>query len=232
MDLTEIIATYEQQGFAITNPRLLKSGKEAKVYVVDCLGSQYALKVYKDPKERSFKQNKVYLDGMYFRKPSERKAISKRSSFGLRLLNKGWVRREFHMLQKMYELGANVPQILTWTPQTVLMEFLGDEEAAPRLKDVELSMEQAQSAFEDILNSLRIFFDNGIVHADLSAFNILWWKNKPYIIDFPQAIDVRNNPNRDMLLRRDIDNICSYFERYFEIDHEQIYQEFGLSSGN
>jgi RIO kinase 1 len=93
------------------------------------------------------------------------------------------------------------------------MEFVGENlRAAPRLVDVKLSKEEADEVQKRVLNNINIFLEFGIVHGDLSEYNILWWKQEIYIIDFPQAIDIRNNPQKDMLIRRDIDNVLDFLK--------------------
>lgn len=170
------------------------------------------------------------MEGKYFRNPSERKAVLKQNKAGKRMLHKGWVRREFFLLQKLYEMGTNVPKVYEWSPESILMDFIGDEYVAPRLVDVELTQKQAELAFEVVLKDIKLMLDCGIIHSDLSAYNILWWQNKPWIIDLPQAIDIRQHPNRNELLKRDLDNIILYFSKYFEINSTSIYQRFNLGT--
>lgn len=108
------------------------------------------------------------------------------------------------------------------------MEYIGElDTPAPRLSDARLSPEQAQKAFDAILENIRLFFQTGIVHGDLSEYNILYWNDTAYIIDFPQSIDIRTHPQVRELLDRDVRNICKYFEKYFPIDIEKICTEFG-----
>jgi RIO kinase 1 len=80
--------------------------------------------------------------------------------------------------------------------------------------------------FDAIIRTILIFWEAGIVHADLSEYNILWWKNEVYIIDFPQSTDRKTNPNSQMFLERDLKNLIRFFERYIEIDHEKIFKIF------
>src|SRR6266498_373438 len=108
------------------------------------------------------------------------------------------------------------------------MAFIGEKEIAPRLVDAELTEKQAREAFEQVLKDIQILLDCGVVHSDLSSYNILWWRQKPIIIDSPQAVDIRQNPNKNELLKRDLDNIINYFEKYFKINKERIYKKFNL----
>jgi len=88
-------------------------------------------------------------------------------------------------------------------------------------------LEQAQKSFDLILENIRLFYRSGIIHGDLSEYNILYWNEIPYIIDFPQSIDIRTHPQVRELLDRDVRNVCTYFERYFPVDIEKISEDFG-----
>ena len=201
----------------------IKSGKEAVVYSVLLNGELIALKLYKNPEERSFKNTNQYLLGKYYKNTSHRKAIEKGNKFSKKLKHENWVKREFFMLEKLYALGAKIPKPILHIENGIFMELLGDTETvAPRLSDLELTKTQAKKAFNKIIESMQIFWDFGIVHADLSQYNILWWKDEPYIIDFPQSINKKTHPNASELLERDLKNISNYFGKYIEIDVLEI----------
>ena len=118
------------------------------------------------------------------------------------------------MLENLFLSGANVPQTFSFTDNSILMQYVGDFDiAAPKIKDVILSSEQTQELYERVLKNIEIFRENGIVHGDLSEFNILFWNDEIYIIDFPQAIDMRTNPNADDLYLRDLENIKKFFKK-------------------
>lgn len=228
IDLERILNDYENKHYHLQNPHQVKSGKEATVFVVSFQGKSLALKVYIDPEVRAFKNNQAYLEGKYYRNPSERKAVLKQNKAGRRMLHRGWIRREFFLLQKLHQMGASVPRVYEWSNESILMDFIGDEYVAPRLIDIELTEKQAKRAFNTIINNVGFMLECGIVHSDLSAYNILWWNDKPWIIDLPQALDIRQNPNKNELLKRDLDNIFSYFSQYFDINSEIIYRKFGI----
>lgn len=201
----------------------IKSGKEATVYKAILDSHFVAMKVYKNPEERSFKNAGAYLMGKYYRRPSERKAIAKNNKFAKKLKHENWVKREFFMLKKLFDRGANIPKPILQIDNTIFMELLGDKHSvAPRLCDIVLNKNDAQRAFDLVLRSVEIFWDFGIVHADLSAYNILWWKSNPYIIDFPQSIDKRMHPNPREILERDLRNIVKYFSKHIKIDLNEI----------
>jgi RIO kinase 1 len=196
----------------------IKSGKEAVVCKVLFDGELAAMKIYKDPEHRSFTQVGAYLAGKYYKHGSERKAVAKNNRFGKKLRHDNWVKREFFLLQKLYKAGASIPRPIVQIGNAIIMELLGDERSnAPRLSDVALNESEARQSFDKILSSIRLFWKEGIVHGDLSAYNVLWWKSEPYIIDFPQSVDTRNHPEPEQLLERDMQNIAKYFSKYFDV---------------
>lgn len=189
------------------------SGKEADVYlVVNQDNEKYALKVYKDAVERSFKNNQIYLSGKFLRSKSERRAIQKRNKFGKNLIHLNWVKREFFLMSKLYNLGCNIPKPIASVKQAILMQFVGENDnPASLLKDVIISKKQAREIYKSIKSNMEKFQQLGIVHADLSPFNILFFKSKIYIIDFPQSVDIRNNYNAQNLLEKDKRNIDKWY---------------------
>lgn len=227
--LEELKKEYLIKGYKFDNFVEIKSGKEATVFLVASNNLRYALKVYKDPEQRSFSRKETYLEGKFYKKHSVRKAIEKGNRFSKKYLHTSWIKREFDILRKLNEVGALTPKVYDWTDNSILMEFFGIEKlSAPRLIEVELTNEQAQDAFDTIIDNVKIFLEVGIVHSDLSAYNILWFNNNPVIIDFPQAVDITQNPNTESLLKRDLDNVMSYFEKYIEIDRDEVYFLFGI----
>ncbi len=191
--------------------RRLKSGKEADVWLVRASGRLCTLKVYSGSYLRSRSQ---YTEGQWINEASLRKAVRQKTKVGKDLQQKLWTKREYYLLKKLHEQDAHVPQAYAHTDEAILMEYIGDENAAaPRLIDVSLNQEAKKSARKTIEHDLQILLRNGVVHADLSAYNILWWNGQPWIIDFPQAVDVRHNPNWKALYERDVTNVRKYFER-------------------
>jgi len=206
---------------------VIKSGKEATVYRVFLNGELVAMKVYKNPEERDFKNASRYLEGKNYLKPSHRKAVAKGNRFSKKLKYENWVKREFFLLEKLYKLGAKIPKPILQIESAIFMELLGDaENAASRLCEVELTKKEAEKAFRSVIETVLIFWNFGIVHADLSEYNILWWHKEPYIIDFPQAVDKRTHPNPSELLVRDLKNITRFFGKFIEIDFEEVVGRF------
>lgn len=205
----------------------IKSGKEAVVYRATLDGDLVAMKVYKKLEERNFKNTGVYSLGKYYRRPSERRSATKNSTFIKKLRHENWVKREFFVLKKLFDSGASIPQPILQIDDAIFMELLGNKSmVAPRLCDVELEKNEAKKAFDEVLRNVEIFWNAGIVHADLSEFNILWWKSHPHIIDFPQSIDCRTHPNPKEFLDRDLRNIVKYFGKYIDIDLDEMESRF------
>lgn len=192
----------------------IKSGKEADCFLVKIKDRLFCLKLYNDRSLSTTSRNSIYLAGKWFRNPSQKKAVSKGNKYGKDLVKKLWTKREYYMLKKFYTLGASVPKVFDYNCDSILMEYLGASNLpAPLLKDTVLSEKQRAYVFNQIVDSIKTFYKCGIVHGDLSEFNVIFWQNKPYIIDFPQAVDIRNNPNTNELLLRDISNICKFFNK-------------------
>lgn len=215
--LEKAIDLFRGKKFDLEVLRSLPSGKEADVYVVEWSGKLYALKVYKDYAIRSFKKDHEYLAGKYMRRPSERKAVKKRTKLGKNLISRLWVKREFYLLKKLFDAGADIPKPIEMINNAILMEYIGDEmEPAPLLKDVKLPKKEAEKIYKRILKNIDIFLKCGIVHSDLSEFNVLYWNGAIFIIDFPQAVDIRTSPNTEKMLKRDKENVEKWYRRYLE----------------
>jgi RIO kinase 1 len=198
--------------------RLVKQGKEASVICAkahkDMPFAYLAIKLYREKKFRNFKRDRVYHIGRIWDKRLLR-AIKNKSTMGQLAERSSWVTNEFNTLERLYYLGVNVPKPLAYTEDAVIMEFLGyEDESSLLLKDTHLSLEQAKKVYDKIMEFIKIMLRNNIVHGDLSHYNILYHKNEPYIIDFPQAVNPAINPYAYDLLLRDVENICRYFSKY------------------
>ena len=210
---SKLIETWSKNYPDICVVKNIKSGKEADCFLVRVKEDLFCLKSYKDRPLSTTAGNNIYLAGKWFRNPSQKKSVDKGNKYGKDLIRKLWTKREYYMLKKFHSLDANVPEVFDFNNNSILMEYLGDSSIpAPLLKDANLKEKQLNEVFTQIINSIKTFYKCGIVHGDLSEFNILWWQNKPYIIDFPQAIDVRNNLNANELLLRDVTNVCKFFK--------------------
>jgi RIO kinase 1 len=195
---------------------VIKSGKEATVYLGRCRSKLIAVKMYTDIRVRSFRRDDVYRQGRYIGSKRIEKAIEQGSEFGLNAHQLIWVGEEFAQMKLLHAAGVPVPFPVALSGLAIVMDFIGkgNGEAAPRLSDVSLSREEAQDAFTQSLNLLSSFVSLGKVHGDFSAYNILWHESKAYAIDFPQMIDINLNDAYKELLRRDVCSLCKTFRRH------------------
>lgn len=225
-ELQTALQELTQKKFPVTPIRELKSGKEAKVWVVksESDDSLYALKTYHDFKSRAFQTQKNYLQDRFIGDGANiRRAIRKGNDVGKQFIQDTWVMREQYFLKTLAGQSSYIPRMVKPLRNGVLMEYIGDENGpAPRLSDLKIPPEVWQSTAEILIELIELFLANGIIHGDLSAFNILWWNNKPIVIDFPQAIDVRESKRVPELLKRDIKNVLSYFKWDDELTIEDI----------
>ena len=196
--------------------RQLMSGKEATVYVVQCGESIRCAKVYKEASKRSFKQAVLYNEGRKVRNGRRARAMQKNSKFGREQQENIWQTAEVDALYKLAAAGVRVPQPYGCFEGVLLMELITDEDgfAAPRLNDVSMSQEQALEDHLEIMNYIVRMLTVGVVHGDLSEFNVLVDEWGPVIIDLPQAVDAAANNNAKRMLLRDVDNMTRYYTQF------------------
>lgn len=230
IELDTVLLDWKKKDIILEIIKDIKSGKEADVYLVkDNKEQRYALKIYKKHTDHSIGNNNLYLAGNWVKKPSLRRAIYSNNTTAKEYLSYNWTKREYTLLKRFSEEGGAVPRVFGHTNDSILMEYLGTEhESAPRIYEVELNEHSARFAFNLILHSMRLFIQHNVVHGDLSKFNILWWDNKPYIIDLPQAVDIKSNPNAQKLLERDIKHVIYFFKNYIDIDTKEIINELSI----
>lgn len=196
--------------------RRLKSGKEADVYVVRCGSDIRCAKVYKEAENRSFKQVVQYQEGRKVRNSRDARAMAKGSKFGRKQQEETWQTAEVDALFLLANAGVRVPQPYTCLDGVLLMELVTDEDglAAPRLSDVPLSKEQALADHEIMIQYVVRMLCAGLVHGDLSEFNVLMDKDGPVIIDLPQAVNAAANNHAKAMLERDVANMTHYYGQY------------------
>jgi len=196
--------------------RQLMSGKEATVYVVRCGQEIRCAKVYKDVENRSFKQAVQYREGRKVRNSRRARAMEKGSSFGRNEQEKIWQNAEVDALYRLDNAGVRVPEPYGCFDGVLLMELVTDVDgfAAPRLADVELTPEQAVIDHDKVIHYVRLMLCDGLIHGDLSEFNVLVDEHGPVIIDLPQAVDASANNNAKWMLERDVDNMTQYYGQY------------------
>ena len=147
-------------------------------------------------------------------------AVKKNTRFGQELRHGSWLETEFQTMQLLHEAGADVPRPLMQGDNVILMEYIGTKSApAVMLNHVRLKPAEAPRIFERLVHNLEIMLACHRVHADFSAYNILYWEGQFKIIDFPQAVDPRRNPDASDLFIRDVERLCQYFARY-QIDRD------------
>ena len=197
----------------------VKSGKEATLFC--CRGGRraqtdlVAVKVYKPQQFRSFRNSSMYQEGRVILDQRARRAAAKRTRFGREVQSTLWTGSEYETLRSLYRAGSHVPRPLGSSGGAVAMEWIGDEDGpAPQLKDVHLSGAAAERLLQVLLADIELWLACNVVHADLSAYNVLLWGDHPVSIDFPQACDPRANVHAQSLLARDIGNVCRHFARY------------------
>jgi RIO kinase 1 len=194
----------------------LMSGKEATVYVVRCGQHIRCAKVYKEANQRSFRNNATYQEGRKVKNSRQTRAMEKGSRYGRKMQEEVWQNAEVDALYRLAAAGVRVPQPHICFEGVLLMDLVVDADghAAPRLNDVALSEEQALEFHALLVNQVVRMLCAGIIHGDLSEYNILVGADGPVIIDLPQAIDAAGNSNAAELLERDVINLRSYFSAF------------------
>ncbi|HEX6288201.1 MAG TPA: RIO1 family regulatory kinase/ATPase [Herpetosiphonaceae bacterium] len=203
----------------------VKGGKEASVYRCQAqphTGELLAAKVYRPRQFRNLRNDKLYRDGRTIRTPDGRpvkstddrlmRALGKKTAFGKQVSHTSWLMHEFTTLERLHQLGAAVPRPVAANDNALLMSYHGDAStAAPTMNGVRLAAREAQRLFEEVLRNIELMLAQGLIHGDLSAYNILYWEGKLTIIDFPQITYAATNRNAREIFDRDVTRVCEYF---------------------
>lgn len=194
----------------------LMSGKEATVFMVRCGDEIRCAKVYKEANKRSFKKAAQYQEGRKSRNSRRSRAMEKGSKYGRNQQEEAWQNAEVDALYKLAEAGVRVPHPFGCFDGVLLMELVTDEagDVAPRLNDVVMSKEQAIEDHQLVMNYVLRMLCAGIIHGDLSEFNVLVDEYGPVIIDLPQAVDASANNNAKAMLIRDVENMTNYYGQF------------------
>jgi RIO kinase 1 len=194
----------------------LMSGKEADVYVVRCNSEIRCAKVYKESAKRGFKQAVLYQEGRKTRNSRRGRAMEKGSKFGREQQEQTWHNAEVDALNKLAKAGVRVPEPYACIDGVLLMELVTDSEGdvAPRLSEVDLTPAQAVEDHGKVMRFVVQMLCAGLVHGDLSEFNILVDENGPVIIDLPQAVDAAANNNAESMLLRDVNKITEFYGHF------------------
>jgi RIO kinase 1 len=205
----------------------VKGGKEANVYCCAAHPSTgmdlIAAKIYRPRMFRNLRNDARYRQGREIRDEAGKEtrnrrevlAMRKNTRFGKELRHLSWLEAEFLTLHMLHKVGASVPRPVSHGENVIMMEYIGDRHTpAPALNQVNLPASQARSLFDRLVVNLDIMLSNHCVHADFSAYNVLYWEGDFRIIDFPQAVDPRRNPDAGDFFARDVERLCQYFNRY------------------
>ena len=222
------LRSFYEQELIVDVQAQVKGGKEANVYRCEAhprLGAGYlAAKVYRPRKFRNLANDKMYREGRAVLTSDGRpvkatdhrikRAIGKKTPFGVQVGHTSWLMYEYTTLERLHRDGGAVPNPVAANENTILMDYLGDaRRAAPSLHEVRLRTSEARSLFREVLRNVELLLQHGLVHGDLSAYNILYWMGQITLIDFPQVTPVHGNTHAHAILRRDVQRVCDYFGR-------------------
>lgn len=205
-----------EEGLIDTVVRQLMSGKEAMVYVVRCGDETRCAKIYKEADQRSFRQAVDYTENRKVKNTRQARAMAKGTRFGRQAAEAAWQSAEVDALYRLAAVGVRVPKPHNFCDGVLLMELVTDEhgDAAPRLNDVEFTPEEARLHHATLLTEVVRMLCAGVVHGDLSEFNVLLAADGPVIIDLPQAVDAAGNNHASRMLLRDVANLRGFFGRF------------------
>ena len=204
-----------EEGLIDSVVRQLMSGKEAMVFVVRCGDETRCAKIYKEATQRSFRQAVDYTENRKVKNTRQARAMAKGTRFGREAQEAAWQSAEVDALYRLAAAGVRVPKPYNFHDGVLLMELVTDAngDAAPRLNDVAFTPEQARTHHASLLREVVRMLCAGVVHGDLSEFNILLAADGPVIIDLPQAVDAAGNNHAQRMLLRDVGNLSDFFGR-------------------
>jgi len=216
MKIPKRIQPLVEEGLIDSVERQLMSGKEATVYVVRCDQEIRCAKVYKEASQRSFRQAASYQEGRKVKNSRQERAMEKGTRYGRKMQEEVWQNAEVDALYRLAAAGVRVPKPYICFEGVLLMELLTDANgnAAPRLNDVPLNEAMALDYHAQLLKQVVLMLCAGVVHGDLSEYNILVDATGPVIIDLPQAIDAAGNTEAGAMLERDVNNLRNFFSVY------------------
>jgi RIO kinase 1 len=224
--LLESLSEFYEDGLLADVLYKVKGGKEATVYCcrarpetgLDLL----AAKVFRPRMFRAMRNDSLYKmgrgmtdgEGKLILDGRSQRAIAKGTRYGKALGSAGWCRHEYDALKDLHEAHADVPRPVAVSSNAILMEYVGDEDmAAPILQSVALTESEAHTLFGRLIENVEILLSCYRIHADLSAYNVLYWEGEARIIDFPQTVDPMRHPEAFRLFSRDVDRLCGYFRK-------------------
>ena len=216
MKIPKSLLSLVEDGLIDEVVRPLMSGKEASVLIVESGGEIRCAKVYKEAKHRSFKQRTSYEEGRSVRNSRRARAMAKRSKYGKQELEEEWQNTEVDTIFALARAGVRVPKPHAFSEGVLIMELVVDANghAAPRLNDVSLTPDRARAYHAFMLNQIVRMLCAGLIHGDLSEYNVLVSSDGPVLIDFPQAVNAAGNNSAREMLVRDVRNMANYFGRF------------------
>lgn len=222
----------------------LTSGKEAEIFLVErrrgdlaCwlvhkryrprrVGAKGEIEALGFQRSSTFVADAAYRIGRSrARRSRDQRAIESRTRFGRELLGRAWSGHELEVLRRLWHAGADVPYPVDASSDGMYMEYLGDADgAAPTLVAARLGRDDLRRARDQLIDNLHVMLAAGIVHADLSPYNVLWWDGRVHVIDLPQAVEIGPHPDALGLLHRDVVNVCAFFtRRHVECDPDEVF---------
>ena len=215
MKIPQRLAPLVEDGLIDAVIRQLMSGKEAMIFVVRCGDAIRCAKVYKEANKRSFRQAVDYTEGRKTKNSRRARAMEKGTRYGRKVQEEAWQSAEVDALYRLAAAGVHVPAPYNFHEGVLLMELVTDahDEPAPRLNDLEFSAEEALTYHAPLMQEVVRMLSAGIVHGDLSEYNVLLGAAGPVIIDLPQAVDAAGNNHARDMLERDVANLTNYFGR-------------------
>ncbi len=219
LETAAVMQEFGGQGLISDVLGVIGDGKEATVYCCRADPSTgvelLAAKVYRAQKFRAFGHTHGYAGDRVVLDARAGRAMKSRTEKGRRMAHHAWIDWEWETLCRLHDAGASVPNPLAASDDAILMDYVGDAAgAAPQLRHVELEPARAKQVLQRLLEDVELLLDCHLVHGDLSAYNVLWWAERPVIIDVPQAIDLHSSRDGYPHLRRDVQNLERYFARY------------------
>ena len=210
------LQTLVDEGLIDSVVRQLMSGKEAEVYVVRCGDETRAAKVYKAANDRSFRQAVDYTENRKVKNSRAARAVAKGTRYGRGVQEAAWQSAEVDALMRLAAVGVRVPRPHNFLDGVLLMDLVtgADGDAAPRLNDCVLTADEAQAHHATLIGEVVRMLCAGVIHGDLSEFNVLLAADGPVIIDLPQAVDAAGNNHAERMLLRDVDNLRDFFGRF------------------
>ena len=233
-----------------TDLGVLRSGKEAQINIIERTGpdgrtcllarkrylprsvtTKGQLEAMGLQRSSAFHRDVEYREGRQFRKTRDRRAVERMTTYGKRLLQDRWTDHESQVMGELHAAGCPVPYPVGFVPDSAGdcfdMEYLGDRDgAAPQLAAARLGPAEVRRAWTQLVDGLRIITAAGWAHGDLSPYNLLWWDDQLWFIDFPQAVDIAANPGGLQFLHRDVLNVCRWFGRHgVEDDPEEVFAD-------